>query len=1090
GQADEEYQSDFIGGFLPIIHSYGYDAAVFSMLYKYQETYEQEQGDFSVFKLIPYDTIDGIVVLCDTIQTSGGINNLMKEIKEHYKGPVLCIDGNFDYPTQYSKSSKSIHALVKHLVNEHGYTDIAFLNGRKEHPFSKERFWDYMSGLKEVGIDYEEKRVFYGDFWYSSGENMVKNLLRSKEILPQAILCANDCMAIGVCKALESRGYKIPRDVAVVSYDCTEEGRQSPVPVTSAYIQADHTGRLAASNINRLVYGKNIIQDEPEPKLFVGESCGCHNERSRFADIRRKIWDTQKSRLGFESPYNNMMDDLLEQETPFDYINTVYSYLHQLGEYNRFFLCLNDDMISGKSAGRCKEFSERITAVIDSGSETKTDNVGFKESFPRSELLPEDAWDKEKTQTFFFTPICHKTDLFGYAAISYKNPDLSYDGIYRMWIKLVSRSMDLLRRNEMYRASEGKQVTSAAAVTETTAVSYEDEIMTEAVSEILDNNLFSYYFQPIVSAEDGSIYAYEALMRSKTEKMIPPLTIIKYAEKMGRLGDVEKATFVNVFRIIEENKETFGDAKVFINSIPGVKLEADVFDDEVRILKQNPDRVVIELTEKNELDDSDLNELKENYIYNGVEMAVDDYGTGYSNVANLLRYMPKYVKIDRMLLSGIKDNPQKQHFVREIVEFSHENGIVALAEGVETAEELETVVKLGVDLIQGFYTAYPQANIVKEIDRSVIKEILRYRMEKEDGADKEIYVAGKTHRVSLINLAKEGVTTIRVGEPGATHRDITIVGAPGHVSDIHLEVEDNYRGQIVLENAGLSNIKGRPAIAIGDGSDVTLVLKGENTLKGGILVNETAVLCFEGEGNISLNVGGNTYYGIGHDTEHHHGKLVFKQDGTVKIQSNGKTGVNIGSGLGGRIEIERGKYELFQSGDYAVNIGCLSGDASVTIDSCDLSLENTGTECVCVGSLSGAAEVSIKKTGFRVEACGIKVSVCGSLSDRNTKFRLENGDIQATILGPKEGCIIGSLKGSSDIKMNHGRLAFTANGENVYVFGGFTDKTDVTLEHISLKAVLDTDSNEISMVSKESMNIVGGAWHVYTNAGEGSVANV
>ena len=486
GQADEEYQSDFIGGFLPIIHSYGYDAAVFSMLYKYQETYEQEQGDFSVFKLIPYNTIDGIVVLCDTIQTSSGINNLMKEIKENYDGPVLCIDGNFDYPTQYSKSSKSIHALVKHLVNEHGYTDIAFLNGRKEHPFSKERFWDYMSGLKEVGIDYEEKRVFYGDFWYSSGENMVENLLRSKEILPQAILCANDCMAIGVCKALESRGYKIPRDVAVVSYDCTEEGRQSPVPVTSAYIQADHAGRLAASNINRLVYGKNIIQDEPEPKLFVGESCGCHNERSRFADIRRKIWDTQKSRLGFESPYNNMMDDLLEQETPFDYINTVYSYLHQLGEYNRFFLCINEDMISGKSAGRCKEFSEKMTAVIDSGSETKTDSVGFKESFPRSELLPEDAWDKEKTQTFFFTPICHKTDLFGYAAISYKNPDLSYDGIYRMWIKLVSRSMDLLRRNEMYRASEEKQATSAAAVTETTPVSYEDEIMTEAVSEILD----------------------------------------------------------------------------------------------------------------------------------------------------------------------------------------------------------------------------------------------------------------------------------------------------------------------------------------------------------------------------------------------------------------------------------------------------------------------------------------------------------------------------------------------------------------------------------------------------------------------------
>lgn len=96
---------------------------------------------------------------------------------------------------------------------------------------------------------------------------------------------------------------------------------------------------------------------------------------------------------------------------------------------------------------------------------------------------------------------------------------------------------------------------------------------------------------------------------------------------------------------------------------------------------------------------------------------------------NLLRYMPNYVKVDRMLLTGIQDNPQKQHFVKDIVIFAHENHFQVLAEGVETSQELETVIRLGVDLIQGYYTAKPNPEILTSIDRKVQEEICRYQKE-------------------------------------------------------------------------------------------------------------------------------------------------------------------------------------------------------------------------------------------------------------------------------------------------------------------------------------------------------------------------
>ena len=79
-----------------------------------------------------------------------------------------------------------------------------------------------------------------------------------------------------------------------------------------------------------------------------------------------------------------------------------------------------------------------------------------------------------------------------------------------------------------------------------------------------------------------------------------------------------------------------------------------------------------------------------------------------------------------MLLSGIDENQQKQHFVKSIISFAHENNFKALAEGVETTKELETVIALGVDLIQGYYTAKPNAEIVQEISVDIQEEIKEF----------------------------------------------------------------------------------------------------------------------------------------------------------------------------------------------------------------------------------------------------------------------------------------------------------------------------------------------------------------------------
>ncbi len=251
----------------------------------------------------------------------------------------------------------------------------------------------------------------------------------------------------------------------------------------------------------------------------------------------------------------------------------------------------------------------------------------------------------------------------------------------------------------------------------------------ELVFDIIEKNLFIYHFQPIINAHNGEVYSYEALMRSNTEEAVSPLVILRQAEKLGQLYEVERATFFNVLNYLEEHSEKFVNKKVFINSIPGYSLKPEDQKWIMERLMKYSSQIVVELTEQSEVTENELREKKEFFGKTGTQTAIDDYGTGYSNVYNLLRYMPDYVKIDRSLISDIDRNPQKQHFVKEIIKFAHDNNFMALAEGVETAEELREVIHMGVDLIQGYYTARPMPDPMQQLEAKIKEEIIRYRQE-------------------------------------------------------------------------------------------------------------------------------------------------------------------------------------------------------------------------------------------------------------------------------------------------------------------------------------------------------------------------
>ena len=877
GQPEEYSQTYFLNGFLEEAFKCDYDVAVFAMYIKYQNTQGRAIGDSSIFKLVNYDRFDCIVVLADTIQTKGLAEQIEEDLHARYTGNVIFVNQESKYfPSIHIDNYTPEKIVIDHLIEKHGFKDIAFLTGKSWHPHSIIRLQAYKDSLAEHGIEFNENRVFYGDFWYTSGESLADSLIKSGDKLPEAVACANDCMALGFAKIMTARGYKIPDDIVVVGFDSNEDGRHAPVPLTSIPLSSEELGRNSALMAHALITGTEPQKVKAPPEMFIGGTCGCDCDSAKPVYYTRDSWDTEQSLATMFSPFNHLEDDLIAQTTFSGFIGNIFGSIHLIRGFDSFNLCVNPTL------GDKEEFFEnKIMHVIKCGAEYENnDKILTDVLFDRDAMLPELYEAREKPAVYYFLPLFYDMSVFGYTAVRFDDKVVVISAEYRAWLKSICRGFECYRRsdnvissskiarrgittdnltgllnykgfleqadnflhmmhnngghmgalaidiknlstiNDTYGRQEGdkviitvasllenvfssrncicfrpgndemvalritrspddlelleerdklmalieessasteygievycgiesgspassedmerlvniaishKNMNKAAAFRTRGVLTDEEQKEAQVVLQVIVDNKISYHFQPIVDARTGKIYSYEALMRADTVPYLPPPVILRYSEFYDKLDDVEKLTFSNVIREMEKHKAILSDGrKVFINSIPGHMLpDADIKKLE-DFVSSMPDSVVVELTEQSEISDEELERMKEIYNRIGIETAVDDYGTGYSNVSNLLRYTPNYVKIDRALLSGIQDSPQKQHFVKDVIEFAHSNGIVALAEGVETNEELRTVIMLGVDLAQGYYLAMPDKDMVQSIDSNVVDEIRRY----------------------------------------------------------------------------------------------------------------------------------------------------------------------------------------------------------------------------------------------------------------------------------------------------------------------------------------------------------------------------
>lgn len=234
----------------------------------------------------------------------------------------------------------------------------------------------------------------------------------------------------------------------------------------------------------------------------------------------------------------------------------------------------------------------------------------------------------------------------------------------------------------------------------------------------LVNKEFVVYYQPIVDSFSREIYSYEALIRwiHPRKGLMPPDSFIPVAEKTGMINEMGKLVLEMACR---EAASWAVPAKISVNVSP-VQLSCKGFVGIVlSILKEtglSADRLELEVTESALFTESStpmntLNKLRAL----GVKISIDDFGTGYSSLARLSRLSFDKIKIDKSFVHSISTQEDALNIIKLITGMAKSLNMKAVAEGVETQEQLENLQALGCDFAQGYLFSKPQPSVAGKI---------------------------------------------------------------------------------------------------------------------------------------------------------------------------------------------------------------------------------------------------------------------------------------------------------------------------------------------------------------------------------------
>ena len=248
-----------------------------------------EFTECAVYNLIDYDIVDAIIIMDEQIKSRYITESIIKKAREHGK-PVILVNGKYEgVPSIGFDFKYGFEAITRHVIEHHKARDVIFIGGIPGNSFSDEREKIFRKVLKENGVPFKDGMITYGYFFAEATQDAVEKIILSGHI-PEAIICANDVMAISAEQMIQKFDIDLAEKIIVTGFDGLDEIYFSTPQITS--VKCNHITLAIELSVltKKMLAGKKIAQKTLiKPELFIAASCGCVKETIPPPDYFSKL---------------------------------------------------------------------------------------------------------------------------------------------------------------------------------------------------------------------------------------------------------------------------------------------------------------------------------------------------------------------------------------------------------------------------------------------------------------------------------------------------------------------------------------------------------------------------------------------------------------------------------------------------------------------------------------------------------------------------------------------------------------------------------------------------------------------------------
>lgn len=441
-----EYVQEVINGITDIAKNENADVFAFINYSLRWDPPMQCESEFNLFTLPDLRDFDGIILLGNSFNLEMETEYFREKLKE-IDVPVVSVEYELEGALSiFTDNYAGMRDLAEHVIEVHGVREILFIGGPEEHMENAERLRALSDVAKKNGFCIPKANIKYGDWGMGAAVQYVNEWLEENGKLPDAIVCANDIMALGVCNRLIECGYHIPNDVIVTGYDCLTQAKEFHPILSSVSHEWGSMGRKALQMLMEKIRGEEVGNVILSTRFIANESCGCEDEESKRQQAiltARSMMDGVVQDAHFRSIYlyirkvdnaedlSRSLSDLFERE-------------HQI-EGEDFMLCLDPEFFRIEEGNKnlcARGYSEQIAIV---GAIRDGARQSYK-VIDRKDAIFYISKHRETPGFYMYVPVYNDDQNYGFAVITGKDEIIKNNQLY-IWTRHMNQYLEQVRRN-------------------------------------------------------------------------------------------------------------------------------------------------------------------------------------------------------------------------------------------------------------------------------------------------------------------------------------------------------------------------------------------------------------------------------------------------------------------------------------------------------------------------------------------------------------------------------------------------------------------------------------------------------------------